>query len=56
MNESDEGSSGGDVIYDVNLEDKDAADTDDAEIASRSQNLVSGVGTSSSVRPRRSMV
>ena len=55
MNESDEGSNGVDVIYDVNLEDKDA-DTDDAEIASRSQNLVSGVEASSSVRPRCSMV
>ena len=41
MNERDEGNSGvgRDVITKVNLEDKD----DDAEIASRSQNIVCGL-------------
>ena len=56
MNERDEGNSSGvgrDVITKVNLEDKD----DDAEIASRSRNFVSGVASSSlSIRPRCSVV
>ena len=56
MNERDEGNSSGvgrDVITKVNLEDKD----DDAEIASHSPNFVFEVAmSSSSVRPRCSVV